>query len=194
MEYEESFDFKLKKEYYSGFEVFEVAKQILGEPGSINYSGSAGYAFDFYEGSWRFNESKGQTELILKKPYDGEIELSVRTDTYYDWDINYFAGLESNYSEWKDSKFSSHNSDWKVLFFKFKEAVHKPWEDWTEEEIISDPKWVFLFYQWNGMVSDAMHNSMVLSESSNPYIKKYILLWQKLNQSQSQNQSQSVLP
>ena len=70
---------------------------------------------------------------------------------------------------------------WRDRFNQFKQRVQKPWDEWTEEEIISDPKWILIYYKSNGIVSTSMHASMILSNSI--YLKNYIELWQKQKQS-----------
>lgn len=137
--------FKLKKEYFTGFEVFEIAKNTLGQPISINYSeniSGVSYEYDF-----AFYNSR----LTIYKPYVGELSISLKQE-------------------------HSHNNSWQIKFKEFANQVKKPWSEWSEEEILCDPMWIYFFFQSNRDIPEHFHNAMVLfsyKDIKNSWVKGY---------------------
>jgi hypothetical protein len=142
------FFFKLKKNYFSGFEVFEIAKSIIGMPVSMNYDGHIdGFTSASFE--WRFQNAK----LTIDKRDRGELEIKLETESS-----------------------SFFDDSWKIKFKQFQNEVSKPWSDWTEEEILCDPMWIYFFFESNRDIPERFHNAMVLysyQNTKNTWIKRY---------------------
>ena len=62
------------------------------------------------------------------------------------------------------------------LVEKFTKAVKKPWEDWSEEEVMADPMWVCLRMEETGETSETAHAMMAMEsyrDPSNKWVKRY---------------------
>ena len=66
----------------------------------------------------------------------------------------------------------THNPAWNKKIHDFIEVVKKPWDSWTEDELLQDPMWIYLFWKANGSIPDSLHTAMVLSRE-NEYVKRY---------------------
>jgi len=146
------FFFKLKKEYFSGFEVFEIAKNIIGMPVNMTYDGSYINGFTSASFEWRFRNST----LTIDKRDRGELEIKSETT---ELDLEPF-----------------FDDSWKIKFKKFQNEVKKPWSEWAEEEILCDPMWIYFFFESNRDMPERFHNAMVLhsyQNTKNTWVKRY---------------------
>lgn len=142
------FFFKLKKNYLTGFEVFEIAKNILGQPVSINYSEN--FSGISSEIEFAFHNSR----LTIDKPWIGELSFNLKQEPFSRTD----------------------SCSWQIKFKEFANQVKKPWFEWTEEEILCDPMWIYFFFESNRDIPDHFHNAMVLfsyKDTKNTWIKRY---------------------
>lgn len=139
--------FKLK---CSVKEVFERAAESFGRPDQIS-PGSYG---------WRFYSDSSEITLVITCIESCKIEWS---ENAFDRDQTMFGRYEPE-------------GVWKEKLSGFIRAVRKPWEDWTEDEFLSDPMWIFLLKKSQGRVPEVLHNAMVIFSYENPenkYIRKY---------------------
>jgi len=59
---------------------------------------------------------------------------------------------------------------------QFVSQVRKPWEHWTEEEVMEDPMWVCLYKEQNGDPTPAMHAMMAMESYARPnnkWVRRY---------------------
>jgi hypothetical protein len=59
---------------------------------------------------------------------------------------------------------------------RFVGLVRKPWEQWTEEEIMENPMWVCLYKEQNGDPTPAMHAMMAMESYARPnnkWVRRY---------------------
>jgi hypothetical protein len=151
-------------------------------------------------------EMKGKVLLEAAKEYFGEPHQRSVSGNYYagplktvmNWvvmdnfsrhsiTIGYEDGRDSIDFNWETESFSSgnavcvnlktHNPAWTKKVWDFIEAVKKPWDSWTEDELLQDPMWIYLFWRANGSIPESLHNAMVLS-GDNEYVKRYFQEWQ----------------
>lgn len=102
--------------------------------------------------------------------------------------IGYEDGRDSIDFNWETESLSSgnavcvnlktHNPAWTKKVWDFIEAVKKPWDSWTEDELLQDPMWIYLFWRANGSIPELLHTAMVLSGGDNKYVKRYFQEWQ----------------
>ena len=128
--------------------------------------------------SWKIYDQLAEVTLTIS-----HIEGSEHIDIHYD--VNFFHDSAGSRTSLLVNQFPGLNEK----LDSFISTVKKPWKDWTEDEILKRTQWIYYFYLSNGNISEAMHNAMVLGDPSDPYVKKYFVLWQQ-QKSQSQSQSQ----
>lgn len=154
--------FKLKEEM-RGKVLFEAAKECFGEP----YQRSLSMTPD---------GSKSICNWIVMDNF-----------SRHSITIGYEDGRDFIDFSWETESFSSgnavcvnlktHNPAWTKKVHDFIEAVKKPWDSWTEDELLQNPMWIYLFWRANGSIPESLHNAMVLS-GDNEYVKRYFQEWQ----------------
>lgn len=125
--------------------------------------------------SWRIYDQLAEVTLTIS-----HVDGSENIDIHYN--LNFFNSNVGKVTVLRDSQDKALN----VLVPKFNEklynfisTVKKPWEEWTEDEILKSSQWIYYFYLSNGNVSEAMHTAMVLGDPDDPHVKNYFSLWQK---------------
>jgi hypothetical protein len=156
--------FKIKK-YLCNKNIFKLAIHRFGKP--LLYS----HDFpDSYKLTWFFYTSFVEASLEIKytlnKDHFDSINLEMNCFKDFDEDLYVGKQLTENYN---------------YLIDNFIREIRKPWEDWTEDEILESPQWVYLFYSSNGRTTPAMHSAMILGDSRNEYVKEYFKLWKSQN-------------
>lgn len=151
--------FKLKKEIRCKV-LFEAAWDCFGEPHQRSVSGS----------------TAGPLKTIMS--WVVMDNLAQHTIT-----IGYLDGADFIDLNWETEKFDSGNAvcvnlktftpSWPKKVFDFIEGIKKPWEHWTEEELLRDPMWIYFFWRANGSIPESLHTAMVLSGGDNKYVKRY---------------------
>lgn len=130
------------------------------------------------------------TPFDLMSVFDNSKE--VRTATWRIYDDFQITNLTMAYvvgSDLLEMTFSVENQNPEHVMFgsfqrgstvnriqKFVEQVRKPWELWTEEEILSELAWIVLYKEDMGVVTDVMHSRMVLEsyrDLNNKWVKRY---------------------
>lgn len=64
----------------------------------------------------------------------------------------------------------------KTLVRRFVEEVRKPWDEWTEDEIMERPMWVCLYKEAGNEPAPAMENMMAMLSFQSPddkWVKRY---------------------
>jgi hypothetical protein len=149
--------FKLKLIFIEEQDVLEVAESFLG---NSNYRSSDLLKHKFQ--SWTIHDNYRVVNITMSHTTGSDqLDIKLESQTFYDDDL-----LASR---------QGFSSSWQTNFKNFIDHIKKPWEDWSEDEIIEDPMWVFYFFKSNGYVSEAMHNAMVLMsyESDNQWVRSY---------------------
>jgi hypothetical protein len=62
------------------------------------------------------------------------------------------------------------------LVEKFVDVVKKPWDEWSEEEVMEDPMWVCLRMEETGEISETAHAMMAMESYRDPsskWVKRY---------------------
>lgn len=72
----------------------------------------------------------------------------------------------------------THNPDWMNKVRNFIDSIKKPWDSWTEDELLQNPMWIYFFWRANGSIPESLHTAMVLSGGDNKYVKRYFQEWQ----------------
>ena len=87
--------------------------------------------------------------------------------------ISHFLGEEIIKIEfqWGDRLLEYEHESIKIQ--SFVNDVKKPWSDWTEDEIISSPKWIMIYAEENGRVSEKMHTALVLCSHNSEDIREF---------------------
>ena len=97
--------------------------------------------------------------------------------------IGYEDGHDSTDIQWEAERFDSGNAvcvNWKTFTLVWVDKIHdfienikKPWDSWTEDELLQDPMWIYFFWRANGSMPESLHTAMVLSGGDNKYVKRY---------------------
>lgn len=167
--------FKLKKDFVKDYRVITFAQEVFGTPneGITYHSGNAPYC----EAYWKFYGNDSECVLHVSQNYNtDQIKL-----------------------EFTENSFNSDNTisvnikdfvpDWRKKISKFVKAISKPWQDWTEEELISDPMWIYYFWRSDRVIPEQYHSAMTMFSYENPnnyWVKRYFDE-QDQNQEQEQN-------
>lgn len=105
----------------------------------------------------------------------GHVDGSSRMD--FQWEARYFSEdvtVSVNYN--------TFSSDWPGKINLFIENVKKPWENWSEAELLENPMWIYFYWVANGSLSESLQTAMTLSSYQNPdneYVKRYFRECQK---------------
>lgn len=151
--------FKLKDKFLLGFDCIILARNIIGElcePSDFFYTDMGSTGWEVCTAKWRFADAYQQIDLTLTKHYSKEL--------WIEWNFELLGTEISNNQENIFKKF-------KV----YKDVVSKPWSDWSEQEILENPMWIYI-YQEENRATDQMHNAMVLFSYENPtnhWVKRY---------------------
>jgi len=159
--------FKIKNEFTINYKALSLAQEIFGTPsdGCIHlFNSSLSQPKYECESNWKFYDHESIVNLTIVQIHDKDIiELTISKQEIY--------GDQTISINVKD-----YVPDWKYKLKKFIDSVKKPWNEWTEEEIMSDPMWIYFFWKSNRSISEKFHNAMVLlsyEKNQNNYIKRY---------------------
>lgn len=151
--------FKLRKEM-RGSVLFEAARDCFGEPHQRSVSAA----------------TQGPTKTIMNWVVMDSLAQHIIT-------IGYVDGADSIDLNWESQAFASDNTvcvnlktyvpSWPRKVHDFIEGIKKPWDSWTEEELLRDPMWIYFFWRANGSIPESLHTAMVLSGGDNKYVKRY---------------------
>lgn len=139
--------FKLR---IDGEKALEIAVQMFGGPTSV----SAGW--NFKEMHWKKYEGRSEVELEIR--HVGEMKNLA---------INLTVSDADEYSRPKETLRKLES---------FINYVKKPWEMWSEDEILEDPMWICLYREETGLASQAMLNKMTMESYLKPqdqWIKRF---------------------
>lgn len=150
--------FKLKKEFIPNYRILNLAQEIFGTP--VDGISSPAKC----ESTWQFIDHKQIVTLTISQNYESDrVDLQINQESIYT-DTTISINLKN------------YQPDWKNKFKKFIDGASKPWEEWTEEEILCDPMWIYFFWKANRTIPEQFHNAMVLfsyKDNQNSYIRKY---------------------
>lgn len=153
---------RLRKEFIKGYEVLDVAQNILGQP--ISYAEEVQFDRQYRNADWTFYDNASVQNLtICKRWYADGLDINLRKE--YFGNNNTVSFNIKNYQPNLNSKLD-----------ELANCVSKPWSDWTDEEIISDPMWIYYFQSENRSIPEQYHNAMVLFSyqmPSNQWVKRY---------------------
>lgn len=92
-----------------------------------------------------------------------------------DWwlSISHFLGEETIQIEFRWGNRLLEYEHEQIKIQSFVNDVKKPWSDWTEDEIISSPKWIMIYAEENGRVSEKMHTALVMSSHNSEDIREF---------------------
>jgi hypothetical protein len=141
--------FKLGSEYRKSSVLFEVADEFFGKP----VSWSVG---DVSKKEWNFDAGTEYYFLEVEHRDGAEIPSINITAERMEYPGRRYSGFPDKLSE-------------------FINKVRKPWDEWTEEELLSDPMWIYFLSQ-DSYVSEALHTAMVMwsyESLENQWIKRY---------------------
>jgi hypothetical protein len=74
--------------------------------------------------------------------------------------------------------------DWDKRLSSLKERVAKPWDEWTEDEVLESPMWTCLYAE-SGGTFESLETAMVMysyGNPSDPWVKRYFE-WKSLRSS-----------
>ena len=153
--------FKLKKEFVKDYKIFGVAQEIFGTASECVQNNDIENSSS--ESTWKFFDDFSSANLTIK-----QFRNSDQIQIHYNEEI------------WGNNhtiSFSMKNylPDWKERFDKFIKFISKPWQDWSQEELMADPMWIYYFHKENS-ISDKLHNAMVLfsyEDANNKWVKRY---------------------
>ena len=136
-----------------GEKAIKIATEMFGSPSSM----SAG---------WNFKE-------MLWKMYEGrsEIEFEIR---YVNESQSLDMNLRVDHSDVIDEYYSPQKTLKRIE--SFTNYVRKPWEQWSESEIMESPMWICLYSEETGNASQAMLNKMTMESYLSPqdqWIKRF---------------------
>ena len=147
--------FKLAPKYRESGILFEVAEDFFGKPvsWSVEESGSL-----VYKKEWNFQDEDHYYFLEVEHRDGADIpSINITSER-----------MEYPGRRWVPGTFPNKLSN-------FVNKVKKPWDEWTEEELLSDPMWI-VFLSLDGYTSDVLHSAMVLwsyERPDDPWIKRY---------------------
>jgi hypothetical protein len=147
--------FKLSPKYRDSEILFEVAEDFFGAPVSWSVEGDG--------------------VLIHKKEWNFQDE-----DHYHFLEVEHRDGADIPSINITSERMAYPGRRWIPGTFpnrlsNFVNKVKKPWDDWTEEELLSDPMWI-VFLSLDGYTSDVLHSAMVMwsyERPDDPWIKRY---------------------
>lgn len=154
--------FKLKKEYIEDSRVLSIAQQLLGNPSEINYEGKI--SLMTHRLSWRFWGNESVCNLTISYKINDEFIGIEFLEDYFSSDNTISIGI------------NDFKPDWKSKLQELIATIKKPWSDWTDQEIISDPKWIYFYWKENREILERHHNAMVMFSYENPnslWVKRY---------------------
>jgi hypothetical protein len=155
--------FKLKKEFAKEYKVLTTAQEIFGTPvDGLQH-------IDPYpkcESTWKFWDNFFSFSLTISQIYNSDRVLI----DYREENLNYYEMTISI-----NLKNYVPNRGWADKLKKFIDVITKPWSDWTEEELLENPMWIYYFHKENSIPTE-LHNAMVLFSYENPndpWVRKY---------------------
>jgi len=155
--------FKIKKDY-ENYKVLELAKDVFGPPTSQMFGDSIDFLETYQELVWHFCDNYSFCSLtICKKQNSEQLDINIKQESFES---------ESCISV----NIKQYNPDWSDKLKKFVRVISKHWSDWREEEITSDPMWIYYFQRENRIVPESIHCAMVLfsyKEPSNIWVRRY---------------------
>lgn len=146
--------FKLAPKYTNSEVLFDVADNFFGKPASwlVESSGV------LIHKEWNFQDEDHYYFLEVEHK-DGADILSINITS---------ERMEYPGRRWVPGTFPNKLSN-------FVNKVKKPWDEWTEEELLSSPMWI-VFLSLDGYSSDVLHSAMVMwsyERPDDPWIKRY---------------------
>jgi len=145
--------FKLKM----GRDPLEVAKEILGEPFEVMVSTMDPWT----RMRWVFRE--GEATVSLEVSHAAGAETMDMTVTH----------------EFPEERVAPAQRIYEESFGRLKRfvsVVRKPWDQWTEDEVMEDPMWICLYKEQNGPPTPAMHAMMAMESYARPnnkWVRRY---------------------
>lgn len=154
--------FKLKSELMGdGLKIMSLAEESFGRCHSKIWGD------DFFSSSWHMRHMFETCSLTLSYNTRDD-HVGVKMDFDYIGD-----GLESHVrSTW-----------WSEIWDSFVGKVAKPWDSWTEDEIMGSPMWCRYFLEDTGETTDRIHTKMVMLSYDNPEdtdLKGYFRSWRSM--------------
>lgn len=150
--------FKLRTELINNFESLNVAQKVLGSP--HNFSRNS----DRCSCQWVFYDNACVYNLDISKSENANyLDISIQKE--------YFGNNNTISFNLKD-----YQPEFSEKLNQFISAVSKPWSEWLDEEIESDPMWIYYFFCENRNIPEQFHNVMVLfsyKEPDNTWVKRY---------------------
>lgn len=150
--------FKLRMD---GEKALKIATEMFGNPVSVSFGNN------FREIHWKMYEGRSEIEFELH-----HFNESHMLDMKFSVDHVAF--------EYGDSidKINKHYGPVKTLkkIESFTNYVKKPWEQWSEKEILESPMWICLYSEETGKTSQAMLNKMTMESYLKPqdqWIKRF---------------------
>jgi hypothetical protein len=148
--------FKVRKG--EGHACLEVARHLLGQPADITHKAQP----ETITMSWHFYEDVVEVFLSLTHHFG--------TDHF---EISKNAAAVKN-DQTLCGVYTPGSSDKRLR--RFVESVRKPWEEWSEEEIMEQSMWVCLYKEAGNTPSDAMESMMHMRSFETPddrWVRRY---------------------
>jgi len=154
--------FKIREEM-KGKVLLEAAKECFGEPYQRSMSITPQGSQSIY--NWIVMDNFSRHSITIGYE-DGRDSID------FNWETESFSGGNAVCVNLK-----THNPGWTKKVHDFIDVIKKPWDSWTEDELLQDPMWIYFFWKANGSIPDSLHNAMVLSRD-NEYVRRYFQEWQ----------------
>lgn len=150
--------FKIAK----GSDIAKVTRDFFGKPTQETLMSGPDGQHHSTEIQWHFYDSNSEINLSMTHLVEGET-LSINI-TRRELDI--------------DNTMCGHYSPGNTTerLNKFFKVVSKPWDEWTEEEIMEHPSWITLYRENTGKYTEAMNSRMVMESYKDPndkWVKRY---------------------
>jgi hypothetical protein len=146
--------FKLRDDM-RGRVLFEAAKSCFGKPNMHSVVNLRTVM------SWRLMDNLHQHTITIGYE-DGHDSIDIQ------WEAELFDSGNAVCVNWK-----TFTPAWVNKIHDFIENIKKPWDSWTEDELIQDPMWIYFFWKANGFMPESLHTAMVLSGGDNKFVKRY---------------------
>lgn len=153
-----------------GLDPFEIAVEFLGTPMNVSFDQGlnrpASRTMD-----WHFYDNGAENTLsILHMDGSEQIEVNLSARRLEE-DTTLCGYYVSGSNVCGHQVFGPSNK-----IKKFLEDVRKPWNEWTEEEIMESPTWICMYKEDTGRSTETMHSKMVMESYKNPenkWIRRY---------------------
>lgn len=151
------YPFKIAK----GSDIAKVARDFFGNPSQETHMSDTVGLPSTTEIAWHFYDDSAEVNLSMTQKGDEILNIDISRRK-----------IESDYTIC--GHYSPGNTINKLK--KFIDVVSKPWEEWTDEEIMEHPAWIAMYKEHTGRATDEMESRMVMESYKDPndkWVKKY---------------------